>query len=286
MAEIKWIKIATDLFDDEKILLLETLPEADSLIVIWIKLLCLAGRQNNGGVFLINGSIPYKPKMLARVFRRDEELVEKALEYFEEFGLIEFTEDVITIPNWEKHQNIDGMERIREQNRIRNAEYRERQREKLENDVTETSRETSRMTSRDGTEGRRKKEDKEIKEKEEEKEKTPIADIVELYNEMLNDVLPTVLKVTDARRAAIRARWQEYKDLAKFTTVFYKARHSAFLTGQNDRKWTADFDWLMKPTNFTKVLEGKYDDRKTEKEKEKGSFNTADFFKAAVNRRA
>ena len=41
MAEIKWIKIATNIFDDEKLLLIETMPEADAIIVIWFKLLCI-----------------------------------------------------------------------------------------------------------------------------------------------------------------------------------------------------------------------------------------------------
>ncbi|WP_202905980.1 phage replisome organizer N-terminal domain-containing protein, partial [Clostridium botulinum] len=50
IAEVKWIKIVTDIFDDEKILLIENMPEADSIIVIWFKLLCLAGKMNNSGV--------------------------------------------------------------------------------------------------------------------------------------------------------------------------------------------------------------------------------------------
>ena len=58
MAEVKWIKIVTDIFDDEKILLIESMPESDGIIVIWFKLLCLAGKQNNNGVFLINERIP------------------------------------------------------------------------------------------------------------------------------------------------------------------------------------------------------------------------------------
>ena len=72
MADIKWIKITTDIFDDEKILLIESLPDADSIIVIWFKLLCLAGKQNNSGVFLLNDKIPYTDKMLATIFRRKE----------------------------------------------------------------------------------------------------------------------------------------------------------------------------------------------------------------------
>ena len=65
MADVKWIKITTDVFDDEKILLIESLPEADSIIVIWFKLLCLAGKQNNSGVFLMGDKIAYTDKMLA-----------------------------------------------------------------------------------------------------------------------------------------------------------------------------------------------------------------------------
>ena len=70
MAEVKWIKIVTDIFDDEKILLIESMPEADSIIVMWFKLLCLAGRQNNSGVFMLNGRIPYTDEMFATIFRR------------------------------------------------------------------------------------------------------------------------------------------------------------------------------------------------------------------------
>ena len=49
--DVKWIKIVTNIFDDEKILLIESMPEADSIIVIWFKLLCMAGKQNNKGIF-------------------------------------------------------------------------------------------------------------------------------------------------------------------------------------------------------------------------------------------
>jgi predicted phage replisome organizer len=127
MADVKWIKITTDVFDDEKILLIESLPEADSIIVIWFKLLCLAGKQNNSGVFLMGDKIAYTDKMLATIFRRKEATVQLALQTFEQFGMIELIDGVITIPNWEKHQNIDKMEQIKEQTRIRVAKHREKQ---------------------------------------------------------------------------------------------------------------------------------------------------------------
>ena len=57
LADVKWIKIVTDIFDDEKMLLIESLPSADSIIVIWFKLLCLAGKNNNNGVFIMSDKI-------------------------------------------------------------------------------------------------------------------------------------------------------------------------------------------------------------------------------------
>ncbi|WP_242863302.1 phage replisome organizer N-terminal domain-containing protein, partial [Clostridium botulinum] len=75
MAEVKWIKIVTDIFDDEKILLIENMPEADSIVVIWFKLLCLAGKMNNSGVFMLNEKIAYTDEMLATIFRRQLNIV-------------------------------------------------------------------------------------------------------------------------------------------------------------------------------------------------------------------
>lgn len=127
MADVKWIKVVTDIFDDEKVLLIETLPEADSIIVIWFKLLCLAGKQNNSGVFMMNERIPYTDKMLSTIFRRNENTVKLALNTFEEFGMIEIIDNVITIPNWEKHQKLDQLELAREKTRERVAKHREKQ---------------------------------------------------------------------------------------------------------------------------------------------------------------
>jgi predicted phage replisome organizer len=114
VADVKWIKITTDIFDDEKILLIESLPEADSIIVIWFKLLCLAGKMNNSGVFMMNDKIAYTDKMLATIFRRKETTVQLALQTFENFGMVEIIDGVITIPNWNKHQSLDVLEKKRE----------------------------------------------------------------------------------------------------------------------------------------------------------------------------
>ena len=140
MADVKWIKITTDIFSDEKILLLEQMPDADSLLVIWFKLLCMAGKENNYGVFLMRNRMPYTEEMLATIFRRPLNTVRLALSNFEAYGMIEIEDDIIYIPNWEKHQNIDGMEKMKEQNRLRQQRYREKQKQALLTDSNVTSR--------------------------------------------------------------------------------------------------------------------------------------------------
>ena len=123
MAEVKWIKIVTDVFDDEKILMIESLPDADGMIVIWFKLLCLAGKQNNSGVFMM-GRLPYTDEMFATVFRRPINTVRLALKTFEDFGMIEIVNNTVTIPNWGKHQSLDAYEKKKERDRLYQAERR------------------------------------------------------------------------------------------------------------------------------------------------------------------
>jgi predicted phage replisome organizer len=128
LADVKWIKITTDIFDDEKILMIESMPSADSIIVIWLKLLTFAGKQNNDGVFLMSNRIAYTDEMLACIFRRDVNLVRMALKIFEQFGMIEIIEKVITIPNWNKHQTLDAYEKKKERDRLYKQERRAKQR--------------------------------------------------------------------------------------------------------------------------------------------------------------
>ena len=111
MADVRWIKVVVDLFEDEKMVLIETMEGADSLLVLWLKLLCLAGKQNNSGVFVMKNGQAYTETMLAVIFRRSEQEVARALEVFEEFGMIERCGGVVVVKNWGKHQNFDKIEK-------------------------------------------------------------------------------------------------------------------------------------------------------------------------------
>lgn len=125
--DISWIKLKTKMFDDEKIQLIEAMPEADAILVIWVKLLIQAGKTNSNGYIMLAENIPYSPEMLSTIFRRPLQIIRFALKTLSDLGMIELTErNVIVISNWEKHQNIEGLDKVREQNRIRQANYREK----------------------------------------------------------------------------------------------------------------------------------------------------------------
>ena len=136
MSEIKWIKITTDIFDDEKTCLIDALPDHDAILVIWFKILALAGKHNRNGLLMMSDKVHYTDEMLATIFRRPLNTVRMALGIFEQFGMVEIIDGVITLPNWEKHQNIDGMEKIKEQTRNRVARHREKQKNLALGNVT------------------------------------------------------------------------------------------------------------------------------------------------------
>lgn len=251
MSEIRWIKIVTDIFADEKILLIESMPEADTIIVIWFKLLCLAGIQNNLGIVTFKDKIPYTDEMLATIMRRPLNTVRLALETFEQFGMIERSEGIILIPNWEKHQNLDGMDKIREQNRIRKQNQRERQKIALLEDM-------SRDMSRDVTQQNKKEEEEKEKDKDKE-ERIDYQQIADMYNDTCVSY-PHLKSLSDSRKKAIKARLKTYS-ISDFQTLFDKAEQSSFLKGGNDRNWSATFDWLIKDSNMAKVLDGNYDNK-------------------------
>lgn len=145
MAEIQWIKLKVDMFDNEKIKLIESMPDADSILVIWIKLLTYAGKANSNGYIMLTENIPMNEEEIATIFNRNINTIRYAFEVFSRYGMIEKNANAFRIKNWESHQNIEGMEKIREQNRLRKAQQRERERKSL----TENSIAKSHATSRD-----------------------------------------------------------------------------------------------------------------------------------------
>ena len=90
----------------------------------------------------------------------------------------------------------------------------------------------------------------------------PYQKIIDMFHEICTDY-KEIRKLTEKRKQHIGARFKEYcGDLDTFRELFEKAQDSSFMKGNNNRNWTADFDWMMNQSNMTKILEGKYQDQK------------------------
>lgn len=270
MAEVKWIKIATDIFDDEKILLIEGLPDAYAIITVWFKLLCLAGKKNNGGVFLMNDKIPYTDKMLATIFRMNESTVKLALNAFEQFKMIEIVEGIITIPNWNKHQTLDAYERKKERDRLYQEERRAKQRALIEKSSDKSSERTPDVAVSDID----KEEDKD-KERDIRGNRVDYQQIADMYNATCVS-FPRLTRLSEKRKRAIKARLRKYS-IDDIKRVFELAEESDFLKGENNRNWSATFDWMMNDANMAKILDGNYKNKDAKQSKPPVSRNLNNF---------
>lgn len=282
MADVKWIKLATNIFDNRKIRQIECLPDGDAIIVTWLKLLCLAGNINDSGYVYFTKEIPYTDQMLSTQFNMSLSTIQLALRTFEQFGMIEVIDNILRISNWEKYQNIEGMEKIREQNRIR--KQRQREKEKLLLDNGHKMSRDSHATEEDKEEDKDKEEEKELDKEidKEREEKITCKQVVDLFNSLCPSY-PSIRSLSEARKKAIKARLITY-NIDDFRDLFYKAEASDFLKGKNGRNWSANFDWLIKDASMAKVLDGNYDNRVgSHKSKNNKAQELDDFYNMAAD---
>ena len=197
MAEVSWIKLKVGMFDDSKIKYIEALPERDTIITIWVKLLTLAGKYNEQGYIMLSENLPYNEEMLANEFNRPLNSIRLALQTFETLGMTEIVQGVIKISNWEKHQNIEGLDKIREQNRLRKQKQRERQKLLPNNHVK----------SRDGHATELELEEE--LEREEDKEKTPSFPYKNIIEHLNNEADKKYKHTTGKTQTLIKARFNE-----------------------------------------------------------------------------
>jgi predicted phage replisome organizer len=286
MGDVSWIKIKVDMFDDEKIKLLQALPEGDAILVIWVSLITLAGKSNSKGYLLINEDLPYTDEMLSTIFRKQISVIRLALSAFENFGMIERNSGAIFLVNFDKHQNLDRLNEIKEYNRIKQKEHRERLRlssdmsKNFQNDSQENVIDMS-LTSRlcQGIE-----EDIDIdKDKEKEKDisfakkgdtlvnvkKVQKYDwnlIKDTYNRICKD-LPEIRCIDDKRKSKINTLMNAFdKDkilpsasiYQRLEYVFNLADESDFLSSRKQMNTWCNFDWLISSVNAIKVIKGNY----------------------------
>jgi predicted phage replisome organizer len=256
MADVKWIKITTDMFDNRKIKHLRRLPDGNNIVLIWVMLLTMAGRCNSGGMIFLTENIPYTPKMLADELDFEENTVRLALEALERLGMVVMSNGCFTIAGWSEHQNIDGMDKIRESKRLAQARWRAKQKAlpPAVDSTVDSTVDGERISVDDAEE-----DIEEEREEEKERDKIDYKGIVAAFNSICVS-FPSVKALSDARKKAIKARLNTYS-IDDFKTLFEKAEASSFLKGKNSSNWSATFDWLIKDSNMAKVLDGNYDNK-------------------------
>lgn len=136
MAEISWIKLSTGLPDNKKIKRIRKLPEGDKVILFWVFLLARAGESNQSGGIFLTDTMPYQEEDLAADFDFNIEFVQFALITLEKYSMITRYQDILFIKNWEEYQSVEGLDKVREQNRIRQARHKEKQRQLTLGNVT------------------------------------------------------------------------------------------------------------------------------------------------------
>lgn len=258
MSAISWIKLSVNIFDDEKIRLIRSMPEGDAIMLIWIQLLCLAGKTNDGGSVYVGQHMYYTDEMLSTICNQPLTTVRLAIKTFNNFEMISLADDgLITIENWEKHQNIEGMERAREQARIRKQRQREREKQKKLG--------TCHVTSRDG---HATDIDRDIDRDVDmiSISSSQIQKIIDLWNSLdVNIPKINALNTGTNRYKMLVARIREY-DFDTVCKAINNIKQSRFLQGYvND--FAITFDWFVRPNNFIKVLEGNYTDKQIQRPK-------------------
>lgn len=289
MGKVKWIMFKTEMFDDEKIKIIQAMPEGDALIVVWIRMLLLAGISNADGYLMISDNLPYTEDMLATIFNKPLSIIRLAIKTFETFGMIEADKEGIFIRDFSESQS-GKMQELREYNRIKQAESRKRAREKLlsmqpecQTDVIDTSLTSQTDVNANvidkGAECQPKDIDidKDIYININNKPQNPVdfgdkterldyKRIADTYNAICKD-LPKVCILTDKRRRKIRELinalnkskvLMELDAYGRMEHIFRLADESDFLSGRTQTNSWCGFDWLINFKNALKVIEGNY----------------------------
>ena len=290
VTDVKWVKLKVGMFDGESFKKIKRAKIGgqdfrDKLTAIWFELLDFAGKCNHAGAFINSREIPFvSTDEIAIMIDRQPEELDLCMQFYVNEGMVEIIDNIYQLSNWTQYQNEDKLAQIREQNRIRQANFRARKallppepdileegKGGVTRNVTQsvTGNVTSQLPSISYSYSL--SNSNSIEEIEEiegygEEEKQPVSNRIDymaikaMYNELCPS-FPSCITMSDARKKAIKARFTSGYTVEHFRELFMKAEASSFLKGHNGRNWVASFDWLIKDSNMAKVLSGNYDER-------------------------
>lgn len=127
MVQVQWIKVYTDIFDNEKMKKILRGRDGDTYFRVWIQLLTLAAKSNMGGAIMLGENIPMTVKDIAETMNKTVDKLRMIIDYLYDLDMIVVEGDVISIKNWDVYQNADELEKIRENQRKRTRKFREKQ---------------------------------------------------------------------------------------------------------------------------------------------------------------
>ena len=226
-----WIKLHRKLLDNPV-----TMKDTDHLAV-WIYLLLNASHNEHPALFkgekiiLKPGQLITGRKSIALALHIDESKVERILKSLKSEQQIEQQTSsknrLISITNWEFYQQSEQQIEQQVNNKRTTSEQQVNTNKNIKNDKNER--------------------------------KDICQNILDLFNKICCS-FGRVKNVTKNRAETITDSLKTYS-VDDFEKVFKKAEQSDFLKGNNNRNWSANFDWLIKEDNMTKVLEDKYDSK-------------------------
>lgn len=267
MREVKWVKITTDMFDNRKIKHLRRLPDGNNIVLIWIMLLTMAGRCNSGGKIFLTENIPYDAKMLADELDFKENTVAAALKNLEQLDMIAVDNGFYTIVGWGEYQNVDGMDKVREQTRKRVAEFKKNKKSQVGNVTSNAEVTHGNVTGNtEVTQGNATEE-----EREEEKEYNTLS--ISACTRVAPPKAPyfTPPTIEEIREYCVsrnnNVNPEQFYD-------FYESK--GWMVGNARMK-----DWKA----AVRTWERRSERAPATAQKHKGSFDTDDFFQAALNRK-
>ncbi len=285
MGDLQWIKLNLAMFSNRKIRYIRHLPEGNNIVLIWIMLLVLAGKCNSGGMIFLTENVPYTTETLSDELGFETATVTLALRVLEELGMIQGG-GALCIANWEEYQNIDAMERVREQGRIRQKAWYDKHKKPLPSGEKEKPnvRSNAYLTQPNATE-----EEKEVRVKntDTEEELKNVGGKKEVVSFHGGTGEKHEAQTADSRRQTIRAVTDLFNQICGYASrvrmlsapmeenvvsltarygienielAFRKAAASSVLNGNNKLQFKATFGWLMDDSHLAKTLNGDYDE--------------------------
>ena len=269
MAENKkyyWLKLKRDFFKRHDVRIIEEMPNGKDCVLFYLKLLLES--IDHEGELRFSETIPYNEQMLAVITNTNIEIVKEAMKIFTDLKMVEVYDDKTIY--MKEVQKLIGSETAAAE---RKRKSRQKQNILTGCDNVQTECDNVQKCHTEKEIEKEKKIDKEIEERG--KSQNEIADL-------FNSLCPSLNKIkyiSEDTKNILEKQLEKYT-LDDFKLLFQKAEASDFLKGNNERKWTATFEWLVEDQNMAKVLNGNFDNRKSQTD----AFDDNDYDHAALER--